>query len=145
MNIFFIILGCFLLIIFWQIFRFRRYLSFERRCKNEISSYLQKGISLPEAIAQAFSNLNIDKKIGLSEATINRISFGMNDLLQKMDIENVIDIYASFIYLYVFSNGRNMNAFNVTDEKLTNYFFSLKLRQKNGYYALEHSKNNKKQ
>jgi hypothetical protein len=140
MNVLLIILALLLLLIFWQVFNFLKYLSFERRCKNEISSYLQDGFLLPKAIARAFSNLNEDKKIGLSDLTINRISYGMNDFLQKMDVENVIDIYASFIYLYVFSNGRNMNAVGITDEKLTNYFLDLNLRNKNGYYVIKHGK-----
>ena len=144
MNLLIFIVVCVLYLIFRQIFRFLKYLSFEKRYKNEIKLYLRDGVLLPEAIAQAFRNLNKDKKIGLSDSTINEISYGLSELVQKMDTENVIDIYASFIYLYVFYNGKDMGATYITDEKLTNYFLGLNLQQKKGYYAIRHIKKNKK-
>ena len=108
--------------------------------KNEVYSYLRDGLSLEEALRTAFSNLNKYQSIGLHNSTINKVSSGIAGLAKKMDTDNVIEIYSTFIHRYIYKDGRTKKPTNLSDEKIICALETLDFNERNGYFVIKSDK-----
>ena len=108
--------------------------------KDEVYSYLRNGLSLKEALKKAFFNLNKYQNLGLRDSTIDRVGNGVADLVKTMDIDNVIEIYSTFIYRYIFKDGRTKKPINLSDQKIIYAFETLEFNERNGYFVIKPDK-----
>ena len=124
----------------WIVWGFIKYKNKERTDKNEVYSYLRDGLSLEEALRTAFSNLNKYQSIGLHNSTINKVSSGIAGLAKKMDTDNVIEIYSTFIHRYIYKDGRTKKPTNLSDEKIIYALETLDFNERNGYFVIKSDK-----
>lgn len=141
MNIFttitVLIIGFFL----WVVWGYIKYKHRERMDKNEIYSHLHDGLALKEALKTAFSNLNKYQSLGLQDSTIDRVSTGIADLAKTMDTDNVVEIYSTFVHMYIFRNGRTKKPTNLSDQKIIYSLETLDFNERNGYFVIKPDKN----
>jgi len=119
------------------IWAFFKYKIKERMDKNEIGSYLLEGFPLATAIEKAFSNLNKYHNLGLQSSTIERVSNGIAELEKTMDTNNVVEIYSTFVYRYIFRDGRMKKPTNLSDQKIIYALETLNFNERNGYFVVK--------
>ncbi|MCK9573636.1 MAG: hypothetical protein M0R20_04485 [Candidatus Omnitrophica bacterium] len=141
MNILFIIIILATGFFIWVAWGFIKYKSKERMDKNEIYSYLRDGLSLEYALRKTFSNLNKFQNLGLQELTLNRVSEKIAGLINKTDMDNVIEIYSDFIHRYIFRGGQLKNPQSLSDQKILYALESMEFNERNGYFVIKPDKN----
>jgi len=92
---------------------------------------------LKQSLQKAFSNLNKIQNLGLQNSTINRVSTKIANLVNIMNIDNVIEIYSTFVYRYIFENGRVKKPTNLSDQKIIYAVETLEFNELNGYFVLK--------
>ena len=132
--------GFFLWFFISTVWVFFKYKNQERMDKNEISSYLSEGLPLAGAIGKAFSNLNKYQNLGLRSSTIERVSNGIAELEKMMDTSNVAEIYSTFVYRYIFKDGKNKKPTNISDQKILYALENLDFNERNGYFVIKPDK-----
>jgi|SRR3989344_1938996 len=142
MNLLHIILILAVGIFLWFIWGFIKYKSKERMDKNEIYSYLRDGLDLEHALQKTFSNLNKFQNLGLQESTLNRVSGKMASLVNRMDADNVVEIYSTFIHRYIFRDGQLKNPKNLSDQKILYALEAMEFNERNGYFVIKSDREN---
>lgn len=124
-------------------FGFSDYKRQERGDKRQVVQKLQEGLSLREALEEVFNDLNKHFDLGLGNNTVQEVAKVIADLEGKMDLENVIEIYSSFIYWCIFDGGKfgfgkeeKRSNYKFRDESVLYAVNNLSLRESGGYYAL---------
>jgi len=140
MNLFITVIIFVLGFVLWVVLGFLKYKNRERMDKNEIYSYLSEGDSLFDAIKKAFSNLNEFSDLKLDQSTIEIVSSRIAELQKKMNVDNVVEIYATFIHRYIFDAGRRMKPTSLSDKKILFALESLGLNERNGYFVIKPDK-----
>ncbi len=123
--------------IFWILWGFIKYKSKESIDKKEVYSYLRDGLSLKQSLQKAFFNLNKTHNLGLQNSTINRVSTKIAKLVNIMNIDNVIEIYSTFVHRYIFENGSVKKPTNISDQKIIYAVETLEFNERNGYFILK--------
>lgn len=123
-----------------EIFAFTQLKASIRNNKKIISQQLSSGTPLPTAIENDFAELNINRKLNLATSTIQKISHNISSPNIKMGDLNIIEIYTSFLYWYVFKGNFGATPDNTDEEWLINASKNLKLKEKNDGYMLLYSK-----
>lgn len=101
--------------ILWTIFDFLKFKIIERGIKTQISVYFASNLSLFDSIKKAFSNLNKNRQLGLKDFTIEQVRAKIADLVKIMNIDNVIEVYSTFVHRYVFSNVIKIKLIHLED------------------------------
>lgn len=94
-------------------------------------------MSLEKTILLTFSNLNESHKLGLSQNTINRVASKISELTTKMDLDNAIEIYASFLHRYLFETDSLKTSAGVSDAQVLYAIESMEFNERNGYFVLK--------
>lgn len=128
------------LLVGWTVWGFVKYKSKERMAKNEIYSYINDGLLLPEAIKKSLMNVKEYTNLNLDKATINKVGDIIASLSNRMNIDNVIEIYSTFIHRYIYRDGRNKKADNIEDKKIIYAVENLELNERNGYFVIQPDK-----
>ncbi len=125
-------------LLLWAIWGFFKYKLRERGDKNEIYSYIREGSSLQTAIQKTFSNLNEFSDLGLSDSTVKSVSEGIAKLQKTgMSINNAIEIYSTFVYRYIFNDGRDKKPKKLSEQKIIYALSSLEFQERNGYFVIK--------
>ncbi|PIP17782.1 MAG: hypothetical protein COX43_02395 [Parcubacteria group bacterium CG23_combo_of_CG06-09_8_20_14_all_35_9] len=135
-----LIAGFFIWFFISTVWAFFKYKNKERMDKNEIGSYLSEGLSLSKALEKVFSSLNKYYNLGLRTSTVEQVSNGIAELEKTMDTSNVVEIYSTFIYRYVFRNGKNKKPTNISDQKIIYALETLDFNERNGYFVIKPDK-----
>ena len=111
----------------------------ESRDKIKITLLLKDGLDLAGAINTVFSKLNDTLPQKLSEETVSAFVRRISSLENRMDPENVIEIYSTFIYRYICRNSLQPHP-NVSDANVLYALEHLSLEERNGYFVLKADK-----
>lgn len=122
--------------IVWTVLSFVRYKKQESEDKTRISSCLASGANLLRAIETVFTELNTSLPKKLSNSTVSTVAKNISSLEDKMDIENVIEIYSTFVHRYICRNSTRPSP-NVTDDTVLYAVQNMVFNQKNGYFVLK--------
>ena len=127
---FFILISLVVFLIFIKtIFNFFKYKQKEKFDKNSIYSLLRQNLSLEEALKKELSDLNKFNNIGLTEGVVNSVAEKISELQSMMDVDNVIEIYSTFIYRYIFRCGKLKNPHNIDETKLIRALYDMNFKQ----------------
>jgi len=140
MNLFLAIIILAVGFFLWVVWGFIKYKNKERMDKNEIYSYLHDGSSLEEALRKAFSNLNKYQALGLRDSTIGSVSSKIAELAKRMETDNVVEIYSTFVHRYIFRNGQIKKPINLSDQKIIYALETLEFDERNGYFVIKPDK-----
>lgn len=140
MNFFVVIIFLLVAFFIWIVWGFLKYKLIERGNKVQINFYLSNGLSLFDSIKKALQNLNKSRNLGLKDSTIKKVSEEIADLKQTMNINNIIEIYSTFIHRYIFRDGRKMRPTNLMDEKIIYAAENLNFNEKNGFFVIKPDK-----
>lgn len=121
----------------WMTWKFLKYRVREKGDKNSIYYRLSEGLTLNEAIEKEFSDLNKFSKIGLTPQVIKTVANEIANLEERMTVDNVIEIYSTFIYRYIFRNGQLKNPSNLDETKILRVIYSLEFIEKDGYFVIK--------
>ena len=94
-------------------------------------------MSLEKAVSLTFSNLNESHKLGLSLNTINKVANNISELTSKMDLDNAIEIYATFLHRYLFEMDSLKTSVGVSDAQVLYAIESMEFNERNGYFVLK--------
>jgi len=141
MNIIVIIVIAVIGFILWQFIGFSKYKRLEAQDKQKVMHYIQSGLNLSEAIEKVFLDLSICMPSKLNPETISTVSQKLAALQSMMSVDNVIEIYSTFIYRYICRNSSNPHS-NVKDEQVLYAAESMEFDQLNGYFTLRADKGN---
>lgn len=97
---------------------------------------LSEGRSITQAIEQVFSDLNRRLTLGLRTSTIAAVSEKIGSLASDMELDNVAEIYSTFVHRYVFRDGAQLSPNKLDDEKILIAANELRLSESNGYFVL---------
>ena len=122
----------------WCVYGFLRYKKQEASFKREIHGYFEEGTSFEESLRKSFSEVNQKYNLGLNEYTIVYVVQEISALLNKMTRENVIEIYSMFLNWYVYGMKADNAPRGVKDERILYAVSNLRLKERNGYFALAH-------
>lgn len=122
--------------ILWNIFAFVRYKGRESKDKDRITGYLRSILSLTEAIQKVFSELNDSLPNRLKTETISTVAEKIASLQNQMEMENVIEIYSTFVYRYICRNSNRPHP-NVNDRNVLYAVNNMTFEQRNGYFVLK--------
>lgn len=136
MNWIFFIVTLLIVFAMYHVYSFLRFIQREKIIKAEIFHEVDSGVSFKDAVYTHLSNLNIFQKSNLSEATVEAVSSKISGLLDIMDIDNALDIYACFIYQKICSNVFKKTARGTLDAYVYTSIKNLPLRQKGDYYQI---------
>ncbi len=122
---------------FYIFLRFRKSATLQRR---EINYYLSEGLKLDEAIARVLSDLNRQRGLALTEATISTVSRKLADFSSMMHDSNIVDILAQFTQRYILLETR-MRFFGGTpividNSKVLYAVEHLDLEERSGYFLI---------
>ena len=121
----------------WFIWGFFKFRLITRGTKVAIRLHLASGLTLFDAIKKAFLDLNMSRNLGLHEITIEKVSSKIANLETIMDTDNVVEIYLTFIWRYIFRDGRKMKPTNLEDQKIIYALENLDFNEKNGFYVIK--------
>ncbi len=127
-----VISSCFFI---WQITQFVRYRHYETRIRQQVAPFLSLGMSLRESIEKAFGKMNEALPYKLKPQTISEVAANITSLETAMDAENAIDIYAFFVFRYVFR--MTFRPHRIEDEKILYASQTLELIRQNSYFGLK--------
>lgn len=136
MEILFIILSVVVIFIVWNIWSFLKYKKNEAKNKMTIQRYLSNGLTLDKALGKAFSDLNENLKLGLSSSTITIVAEKVADLNKMMGVDNVVEIYSTFIHRYIFRCTRKKSR-SVSDTKIIYAIENMEIDERNGYFVIK--------
>ncbi len=132
-----IVIAPLLTFLLWCIWGFIKYKRNEGQAKKIIYQCISKGMSLEKAVLLTFSNLNESHKLGLSPNTINRVARKISELTAKMDLDNAIEIYATFLHRYLFKTDSLKTSTGVSDTGVLYAIESMEFNERNGYFVLK--------
>ncbi len=132
-----VLVSMFLLFNLLSFFKYKRQ---EKMDKNEVGSYLIEGLSFEASIDRAFSNLNKYQNTGLSSLTIEKVITKISELQNIMTTDNAVEIYSTFVWRYIYRNGKNKKPKNLSEQKIIYALESLDFNEKNGYFILKSDK-----
>ena len=121
----------------WCIWGFIKYKRNEGQAKKIVYQCISKGMSLEKAVSLTFSNLNESHKLGLSLNTINKVANNISELTSKMDLDNAIEIYATFLHRYLFEMDSLKTSVGVSDAQVLYAIESMEFNERNGYFVLK--------
>jgi len=127
-------------ILLWFVGGYFKFRMMSRGMKIAVRMHLVTGLPLSEAIKKAFLELNQSRKLGLQDATIEKVSNKIASFEEMMNTDNVMDIYSTFVWRYIFRDGGRMKPKNLTDEKVIYALENLKFNEKNGFYVIKPDK-----
>ncbi len=105
--------------------------------KKIIHQCVSKGMPLEKAVLLTSSNLNESHKLGLSPNTINIVASKISGLTAKMDSDNVIEIYATFLHRYFFETDSLKTSAGISDTQILYAIESMEFNERNGYFVLK--------
>lgn len=120
----------------WNFFAFTRYKGQETKDKHKVSRYLSAGMSLTEAIEKVFSELNNTMPSRLRASTVSAVAHKIGSLQTVMNVENVIEIYSTFIHRYICRNTSQPHP-RVEDKKVLYAAQSMEFNEQNGFFVLK--------
>lgn len=139
MNITLIIVIAVIGFILWQVIAYKKYKGLEAKDKQKIMSYIQSGLTLSDAIEKDLLDLNNRMPSKLNQQTISAVSQELAALQSIMSVDNVIEIYSTFIHRYINRNTSKPHP-NVRDEQVLYAAQSMDFDQLNGYFRLKADK-----
>mgnify|MGYP001577285572 FL=1 len=139
MNIILIIVIAVVGFIMWEFIIYKKYKKTEAKDKQKIMSYIQSGLTLSDAIEKDFLDLSNRLPSKLNQQTISAVSQQLAALQSMMSVDNVIEIYSTFIYRYINRNTSKPHP-NVKDEQVLYAVHSMDFDQLNGYFRLKADK-----
>ena len=139
MNITLIVVLAVVGFIIWEIITYKKYKKSESKNKKKIMSYIQSGLSLSDAIEKDILDLNNRMPSKLNQQTIHTVSQQLAALQSIMSVDNVIEIYSTFIHRYINRNKSKPHP-NVRDEKVLYAVQSMDFDELNGYFRLKADK-----
>jgi hypothetical protein len=135
-----ILVGVMLIRTCYVFVRFRRLAAHQRR---QVSYHLSEGLALGDAIASVLSDLNRQRDLGLTNATINAVSQRLAHLSSVMDASNIVDIFAQFTQRYILLETRirlfRATSVVVDNSKVLYAAEHLDLQERNGYFLIRPS------
>ncbi|HOZ53589.1 MAG: hypothetical protein WC164_01955 [Patescibacteria group bacterium] len=105
-----------LLYVIWEIVNFIIFKLMIKEDKKIITTNSKNNISIDNSIKSIFTKLNKRKKINLKESTIDEVGKKLSALQDTMPIENVSEIFTSFIFWYILKGNMFNNPTNISDE-----------------------------
>lgn len=138
MNFLSIIVILLIAFLLWVVWGFLKYKRNEKQAKAIIYECISKGMSLHDAVHVTFANLNQSYELGLSENTVQKIADKISGLTTKMDLDNAIEIYATFLHRYIFRDGPVKKPQGVSDEKVRYAIESMQFDERNGYFVIKY-------
>jgi hypothetical protein len=127
-------------LITYIIWEFIKYRNKNKLFENEVYSHINNGLSLEDALKLSFIRLNNSQNFGLSDSTIIKVCDKIVDLEKRMNTENVVEIYSSFINRYIYKSGKITNPKNISDKKIIYAIENLNLHNGNGYFVIWNDK-----
>lgn len=122
------------LYIIWEIVNFITFKSITKIDKKTITINSKNNISVENSIKSIFTKLNKRKKINLEESTIDKVSKKLSTLQDTMPIENVSEIFTSFIFWYVLKGNMFNDPINISDEYILSSVENMNIKKgKNGF------------
>ena len=122
--------------ILWNSLGFIRYKKKESKDKTNVAGLIASGVALPEAIERVFVELNVSLPNKLAADTVSLVAMHISSLQEKMDTENIIEIYSTFVYRYVCRNSTRPHP-NVTDNNVLYAVRNMTFDERNGYFVLK--------
>lgn len=132
-----IVIAPVLAFLLWTVYGFIKYKRNEGEAKKIIYQCISRGMSLEKTVLLTFSNLNESHKLGLSPDTINKVAEKISELTAKMDLDNAIEIYATFLHRYLFETDSLKTAAGVSDAQVLRAIESMEFNERNGYFVLK--------
>ncbi|MBI3617037.1 MAG: hypothetical protein HY210_02325 [Candidatus Omnitrophica bacterium] len=120
----------------WCLFGFMRYKKQEAAFKQEIYGYFEEGTPFEESLRKSFSEVNRKYNLGLNEYTIVFVVQEISALLNKMSVENVIEIYSMFLNWYIYDTHGAKTPQGIKDERILYAISNLKLKERNGHFVI---------
>ncbi len=124
------------LIIFREMFRFMVLNSLKRTNKKIIAYHLSTGLLLSDAIKTEFEKLNKNRELDLKFDTIATISKNIANLENKMNVDNVAEVYSDFIFWHIFKSKLGKRPTKIIDAQIISLSENMKFNIKDGYYML---------
>ncbi len=118
-------------------FGFFKYKKQEAQIKRAIQEFMQSGMSLHDAITRHLVELNDSLGLGLSEPVIRLTANTVSSLSSRMDADNVVEIYATVLYRYVFRNGTVATPERLDEARFSYAIEHLNLAERGGYYVVK--------
>lgn len=132
-----IVIAPILAFLLWTVYGFIKYKRNEGEAKKIIYQCIAKGMSLEKAILLTFSNLNESHKLSLSQNTINRVANKISELTTKMDLDNAIEIFTTFLHRYLFEVDSLKTSAGISDAQVLYAIESMEFNERNGYFVLK--------
>lgn len=132
-----IIVAPILAFLLWTVYGFIKYKRNEGEAKKIIYQCISEGMSLEKAVLLTFSNLNESHKLGLSADIINEVAQKISGLTTKMDLDNAIEIYATFLHRYILEMDSLKTSTGVSDAQVLYAIESTEFNERSGYFVLK--------
>ena len=136
MELFIVVLLLVLLPAGWFFIRFQKYKRGENRAKYFIKYHIENGMDVLEAFEMELRYELKINNVDLSENLIIEIAESMAEFTERMTLENVVELYSTFVYRYILRNGRNANLVHIEPQKIRYSLHNLNIKERQGYFSL---------